>query len=102
MQRFTFILTVTPSHNCPEYPVPYMLKDKLGGEIECLVKQEILKAVQFPECAAQVVPVLKKNVSAWFCGDYKQTVNQAANLDTYRLPRIEDLFASFTGGMIFY
>ena len=35
------------------------------------------------------------------CGDYKVTVNRAAKLDTYPLPRIDDLFASLAGGMAF-
>ena len=35
------------------------------------------------------------------CGDYKLTVNQAAEADTYPLPRIEDLFASLSGGKSF-
>ena len=35
------------------------------------------------------------------CGDYKLTVNQAAKTDTYPLPRIEDLFASLSGGLTF-
>ena len=35
------------------------------------------------------------------CGDYKVTVNRAAKLDTYPLPRIDDLFASLAGGTTF-
>ena len=35
------------------------------------------------------------------CGDYKLTVNQAATTDSYPLPRIEDLFASLSGGQLF-
>ena len=35
------------------------------------------------------------------CGDYKLTVNRAAKTDAYPLPRIEDLFASLTGGQLF-
>ena len=35
------------------------------------------------------------------CGDFKQTVNRAAKLDRYSIPKIEDLFASLTGGQKF-
>ena len=35
------------------------------------------------------------------CGDYKLTVNGVAKLDTYPLPRIEDLFSSLSGGKYF-
>ena len=35
------------------------------------------------------------------CSDYKVTVNRVAKVDTYPLPRIEDLFASLAGGKLF-
>ena len=35
------------------------------------------------------------------CGDYKVTVNQAAKLDKYPLPWVDDIFASLEGGKIF-
>ena len=59
-----------------------------------------MEAVQFSEWAAPVVLVLKKNGSVLLCGNYNSTINQDAKLDTYPLPRIEDIFASLTGGII--
>ena len=35
------------------------------------------------------------------CGDYKVVANQAALVNAYPLPRIEDLFASLSGGTTF-
>ena len=35
------------------------------------------------------------------CGDYKVTVNRASTVDTYPLPRVNDLFASLAGGKTF-
>uniref|UniRef100_A0A1X7T330 Integrase zinc-binding domain-containing protein n=1 Tax=Amphimedon queenslandica TaxID=400682 RepID=A0A1X7T330_AMPQE len=35
------------------------------------------------------------------CGDYKVTTNRVASLNKYPLPRIEDLFASLSGGQTF-
>ena len=35
------------------------------------------------------------------CGDYKVTINQASQADSYPLPRIDDLFASLAGGKKF-
>ena len=35
------------------------------------------------------------------CDDYKLTVNQAAKVDSYPLPKINDLFASLAGGQRF-
>ena len=51
--------------------------------------------------AAPIVPVLKKDGTVQICGDYKLTVNQAAKVDSYPLPKINDLFASLAGGQSF-
>ena len=47
------------------------------------------------------MPVVKPNGSIRICGDYKLTVNQAAKVENYPLPRIEDIFASLAGGKRF-
>ena len=47
------------------------------------------------------MPVVKCDGSIRVCGDYKLTINQAAQVDTYPLPLIEDLFASLAGGKVF-
>ena len=41
------------------------------------------------------MPVMKQD---GICGDYKLIVNQAAETDTYLLHKIEDFFASLSGG----
>ena len=48
-----------------------------------------------------IVPVLKKDGTVRICGDYKLTVNQASKVDSYPLPKIDDLFASLAGGKTF-
>ena len=35
------------------------------------------------------------------CGDYKLTINQASDTETYPLPHIEEIFASLSGGKTF-
>ena len=47
------------------------------------------------------MPVLKKDGSIRVCGDLKLTVNQATHTEVYSLPRIEELFASLSGGTVF-
>ena len=51
--------------------------------------------------AGPVVPVRKSDGSVKICGDYQMTINQAAKLDAYPLPKIEELFTSLSGGMYF-
>ena len=48
-----------------------------------------------------MVPVVKQDGSIRICGDYKLTVNQVADTDTYPLPKREDLFALLSGGKTF-
>ena len=45
--------------------------------------------------------MVKESGKLCICGDYKVTVNQAANVDTYPLPRVEELFAAMSGGKTF-
>ena len=81
--------------------VPYLLKEKVGIEIERLQQAGIIKPVTFSDWAAPVVPVIKKDGSVRLCGDYKVSVNQVSKTDVYPLPRVEDLFASLSGGKFF-
>ena len=86
---------------CKPRTVPYAIRAKVEQELDRLEKSGIIEKMQFSSWAAPIVPVLKRDGSVRICGDYRATVNQAAKLDTYPLPRIEDLFASLTGGKTF-
>ena len=86
---------------CKLRPVPYALREKVDQELSRLEAEGIIERVGFAEWAAPIVPVVKKDGSVRICGDYKVTVNSAARLDTYPLPRIEDLFVSLSGGKSF-
>ena len=61
----------------------------------------VIEPISFSEWAAPIVPVLKKDGTVRICGDYKLTVNQASKVDSYPLPKIDDLFASLAGGKTF-
>ena len=50
-----------------------------------------------PDCASSQV----RWYSIRICGDYKVTVNAVAKLETYPLPKVEDLFAALSGGILF-
>ena len=86
---------------CRPRPVPYALCNKVKVELEQLEHNGVIEPVQFSDWAAPIVPVVKKDGSIWICGDYKLTVNKAAKVDTYPLPRIDDLFTSLSGGQAF-
>ena len=73
----------------------------MDAELERLQEKGVIEPVRFSEWAAPVVPVMKGDGSIRICGDYKVTVNQAASIEKYPLPRIDDLLASLSGGKFF-
>ena len=91
---------VTPRFYSPR-PVPYAWRQKVEAELDRLEQEGIGERIQFSEWAAPVVPVLKQDGSIRLCGDYKLTVNRVAKLDTYPLPKIDDLLATLAGGSSF-
>ena len=86
---------------CKARSVPHALRPRVEQELERLERTGVIEPVEFSEWAAPIVPVVKRDGSVRICGDYKLTINQAAKLDTYPLPRIDDLFASLSGGKRF-
>lgn len=44
------------------------------------------------------MPVLKPNGKVRICGNYECTVNKASKLDSYPIPKTEDLLATLGGG----
>ena len=61
----------------------------------------IIEPIKHSDWAAPIVPVVKKDGSVRIFGDYRLTVNRAAKPDTYPLPRVDDIFASLSGGKTF-
>ena len=92
--------TAQPHFHKPR-AVPYALKTKIEKELDRLIQQGVIEPIEFSEWAAPIVPVLKKDGSIRICGDYKVTINQASQVDSYPLPRIDYLFASLAGGKRF-
>jgi hypothetical protein len=81
--------------------VPFALREKIEAELERLCKEKVIEPVQFSEWATPIVPVVKGDGSIRICGDYKITVNRAASVESYPIPRIEDLLASIGNAKVF-
>ena len=81
--------------------VPYAMKSKVDTELDRLLALNILEPVAHASCAAPIVPVLKGDGTIRICGDYRLTVNQVCPLNSYPVPRIDDLFATLGGGKVF-
>ena len=79
-------------------PVPYAIRPKVEEELDRLQKAGVIEPIEYSDWATPVVPVLKNDGGVRLCGDYKLTANQATKLFSYPLPRIEDLYATLSGG----
>jgi len=77
------------------------MKLTIEKELDNLEKQGILSKVDTSELGTPIFPVVKANGDVRICGDFKVTVNQGLTIDKYPLPRIEDIFASLSGGQKF-
>ena len=82
-------------------PVPFVIKDAIGQELDYLEKQGTIRKVDSSDWAAPIVTVPKKDGRFHLCGDYKVTINQALIIDQYPLPKPEDLFATLANGTRF-
>lgn len=92
--------TVQPKF-CKARTVPYTLREKVNKELERLQSENIITPVNHSQWAAPIVPVLKADGSIRICGDYKLTINRAAQLDSYPIPKTQDLFSGLSEGTIF-
>lgn len=79
-------------------PLPYALKKRVDEELENLIKNNIIESVPYSDWGTPIVPVIKKDGSVRICGDYKVTLNQQIKVDSFPLPRVEDLLARVQGG----
>ena len=86
---------------CKARPVPFAVQQQIEEELNRLQSQGIIEPVSHSEWATPVVPFPKKNGKLRLCGDFKVTLNPVLDVDKYRLPRIDDLLATLSGGKKF-
>ena len=86
---------------CKARPVPFALKERVEAELDRLHATGVIEPITFSRWAAPIVPIVKSSGDIRICGDYKSTVNQVATPDKYPLPRVDELFASLSGGKLF-
>lgn len=79
-------------------PVPLALRARVERELARLESDGSIYRVDYSDYGTPIVPVVKKNGDIRICGDYKITINPKLKRDYYPLPRIDELFASLSGG----
>ena len=82
-------------------PVPYAQLEAVEKELNRLETAGIIKHVANSDWATPFVIVPKADSSVRLCGDYRVTVNNVIESNTYPLPTTEDLFATLAGGKLF-
>ncbi|KAL5515654.1 hypothetical protein EMCRGX_G000851 [Ephydatia muelleri] len=78
-----------------------VFRDELGLDRGLKVKLHMKDSAKPRFYKARPCPILKRGGSIRLCGDYKLTINRAAIVDPYPLPRIEDILSSIGNAKVF-
>lgn len=81
--------------------MPYALREKVSAELNRSVRDGILSPIHILVWATLVGSVAKKNSEIRLSGDFELTVQSAAHLEHYPLPKIDDVFAKLCVGKLF-
>ena len=77
-------------------PVPLAYRSRVDSELDKQIKLGLWEEVKESKWAAPMVVVTKGDGSLRLCGDYRLTINQAAKVYQYPLPRVEELLVKGT------
>ena len=82
--------------------VPLAYREEVDAQLEKGIKDGLWEPVRHSKWAAPLVVVPKDGGSSVrICGDYRLTVNKAAHVEQYPLPRIEELCSKIAGCTVF-
>ena len=85
----------------PARSVPFVIKDAIARDIECLQSLGIIEKVEFSRWVTPIVPIPKRDETFHICGDFKVTLNTVPQVDQHPVPKLEDTFTSLAGGKLF-
>ena len=76
-------------------PVPYALQKRVENALQKMEKDGVIERVSSATSAASIVTVGKKDGDeVRVCGDFSVTYNSCANVETYPMPKIEDMHSA--------
>lgn len=81
--------------------LPYALRVRVDAELDAMLRDGIVEAVDCSDWASPLVPVNKADGSLRICADYKATLNPVLLIDRYPLPKIDDLMVNLSGASYF-
>ena len=80
----------------------YAQKPKVEKALTKMEEEGVIKRVNSAPCAAPIVVVNKRDSEdVRICGDFCVTYNSCADVETYPLPRIEDIHEAVRGCKLF-
>ena len=83
-------------------PVPYALQKRVENALLKMEKDGVIERVSSATSAAPIVTVGKKDGDeVRVCGDFSVTYNACANVETYPMPKIEDMHSALRGCTVF-
>ena len=83
-------------------PVPYALQKRVENALLKMEKDGVIERVSSATSAAPIVTVGKKDGDeVRVCGDFSVTYNSCANVETYPMPKIEDMHSALRGCTVF-
>ncbi|KHJ98587.1 hypothetical protein OESDEN_01423 [Oesophagostomum dentatum] len=82
-------------------PVPYASVPDLDKEIDRLVGEGVISAVDHSEWVAPIVVVRKKNSKIRLRAHFSTGLNDALQLQQHPLPTVEEVFTKLDGGQLF-
>ena len=83
-------------------PVPYALQNRVENALLKMEKDGVIERVSSATSAAPIVTVGKKDGDeVRVCGDFSVTYNSCANVETYPMPKIEDMHSALRGCTVF-
>ena len=82
--------------------VPYAPKSKVETALLKMERDVVIDRVASAPCAAPIVIVGKKNSEeVRICGDFSLTYNSCAHVETYSLPKLDDLHEALRSCKVF-
>ena len=85
---------------CRPRPVAFALRKRVEEELDHLQSTGVIQPIQQSEWASPIVPVVKPDGNIRICGDFKVMLNKCIRVDSYSLPRIDELLG-LAGGKTF-
>ena len=88
----------------PARSLPFSMKILVENELQRLLQNNVIYAVQNPTISAPIVPVVKQAGASHpirLCGDYSCTLNKIIDRDLYRIPMLKEILEKIANARVY-